>query len=444
MPEIHPIRAILYATGDGPDISRLIAPPYDVLDEASKAALLDASDRNIVAVDLPHLPPKTVGPDSAYARAAATYRQWLDDGTLTATDAPALFVYRQSYTVAGQPHARRGLIANLPVQPFGEKAGIHAHEQTFSAPKEDRLKLMRATRAQLSPIFGIYSDPGDDVGPILQRVIDANPAARRGTTANDGVAHELWPVTDRETIDAINHALAPRDVFIADGHHRYNTALNYLQERQARGDAGGAARCMFVLVAMQDPGMIVLPTHRVLGNMPAFDMNRLQHLADGLLRFDPLPGDDPHALEAALAAAGPADQAPHVIGLYDPAASAGAKLFLARPLQPDPLAATHPERSPAWRSLDVALVQHLLVERLCQPHFCEAGQDDGRVTWKFPHEIAQLREIADGPDHQLGVVLRATPLEAVRAVSEAGELMPQKSTFFYPKLATGLAVNPLD
>ncbi|MEX0885196.1 MAG: DUF1015 domain-containing protein [Phycisphaeraceae bacterium] len=445
MPEIHPIQAILYAGLPGEDVSDRIAPPYDVLDETSKAALLTASGHNVVAIDLPHLPPKTVGPDSAYAQAGETYRRWLDDGVLARLDSPALFVYRQTYRAGEQQFARKGLIANLPVQPFGKAptghGGIHAHEETFSAPKEDRLKLMRATQAQLSPIFGLYSDEADDAGQLLQQVIDAGPPTRRGITANDSVVHEMWTVDRPETVEALRATLRDRDVFIADGHHRYNTALNYKQELEAGdGDVGGAADCMFVLVAMQDPGMIVLPTHRVLGNMPGFDMKRLHALAAGLLSFEPVAGDDPTLLAEALDGVGSADATPHVIGLYDPAASAGSRLWLARAATPDPLVATHADRSTAWRALDVALVQHLLVERLCEPAFCDPGQ---QVTWKFPHELAQLRQSTEADGFQLGVVLRATPLEAVRQVSEAGELMPQKSTFFYPKLATGLTINPL-
>ena len=455
MPTIQPVPAVTFDTTQGSDVSDRIAPPYDVLDHASKGRLVAQSANNISVIDLPHLPAKTVGPDKAYTGAGQTYRDWLDQGVMRRRDTPAFFVYQQTYTVGEKTFKRRGLIGNVKVQPFGPSpdghGGIHPHEQTFSAAKEDRLKLMRATRAQLSPIFGLYSDPDKSIGDLLAAVIESDDPTLTGTTADDGVLHETWEVDDDERVAVFQQALLDKDLFIADGHHRYNTALNYYNERKAAGKeacntsgktpsgGGGAAYCLFVMIAMQDPGMIVLPTHRVLGNMPNFTLDKFKEAAAGQLNLAPVEGTDPALLEQALADS----DHPHAIGLYDPAAP-DAPLYLATPIDPDPLKVTHQDHSDAWRQLDVAIVQHLIVEQLCIPTFCPPTSAADAITWKFPHEIAQLKQLADSDDYQLGLVLRATPLDAVRQVSEAGELMPQKSTFFYPKLATGLVVNPLD
>ncbi len=445
MPVIQPVPAVTFNTTAGNDISDRIAPPYDVLDHASKGRLVAASANNISVIDLPHLPAKTIGPDEAYVGAGETYRDWLSSGVMQRRDQPAFFVYQQTYTVGDQTFKRRGLIGNVKVQPFGPspdgKGGIHPHEQTFSAAKEDRLKLMRATQAQLSPIFGLYSDPDQSIGDLLGKVIEAGDPTFTGKTADDGVLHEAWAVEDDAGVSAFQQALQTKDLFIADGHHRYNTALNHYNELKAAGKdldntSGGAAYCLFVMIAMQDPGMIVLPTHRVLGNLPTFSMAKLKEAAQGKLNITPVPGTDPALLEQALEDS----DHPHAIGLYDPA-TPDAPLYLATTVDSDPLKATHADHSDAWRQLDVAIVQHLIVEQLCVPAFCPPGEVN---TWKFPHEIAQLKQLADSDDYQLGLVLRATPLDSVRQVSEAGELMPQKSTFFYPKLATGLVVNPLD
>ena len=443
MPPIRPIPAIQYA--GAPDVSARIAPPYDVLDETAKAALLATDEHNIVAVDLPHLPAKTVGPDSTYHAAGERYRSWLKQGVLHRRDRPAMFVYQQTYTARGSRFERRGLIANVRVQPFGPgpdgQGGIHPHEQTFSGPKEDRLKLMRATRAQLSPIFGLHSDPAGEVHKLLSKVIESRKADAFGRTTNDDVLHEIWAVDSPDAIEPLVEAFARKDVFIADGHHRYNTALNYKAElEQAAGplpDGHPATGCLFVLVAMQDPGMIVLPTHRVLGGMQKITWADLTKAAAGRLSITPFAGgaDKLPALEAALADAGP-----HALGLFNPHESA-APLAIATPFDPDPLKTTHGDMSQAWRQLDVAIVQHLLVEQICEPGFCPSG---GSVTWKFPHSLDQLRLDATAAGYQLGVVMRATPLEAIEQVSAAGELMPQKSTFFYPKLATGMVINPLE
>jgi len=444
MPDIQPIPAVTFSTKSGNDLSDRIAPPYDVLDHESKGRLMAASANNISVIDLPHLPAKTVGPDEAYVGAGENYRNWLDEGVLERRSTPAFFVYQQTYTVNGETFKRRGLIGNVRVQPFGPspdgKGGIHPHEQTFSAAKEDRLKLMRATQAQLSPIFGLYSDPDLAIGNLLGAVIDSAEPTTVGKTADDGVLHETWAVDDAQRVAGFQQAIETKDLFIADGHHRYNTALNHYNELKEQGKpVGNAAYCLFVMISMQDPGMIVLPTHRVLGNMPTFSMDAFKNAAVGKLNIQPVAGTDPALLEKALADS----DHPHAIGLYDPA-NPDAPLFLATTTDNDPLNATHSTQSDAWRQLDVAIVQHLIVEQVCEPNFVDAGAAEGKITWKFPHEISQLKELADSDAYQLGIVLRATPLDSVRLVSEAGELMPQKSTFFYPKLATGLVVNPLD
>ena len=438
MPRLFPIQPVCYRTPKGRDLSPCIAPPYDVLDADSKSQLLAGCEHNIVAIDLPHLPAKTVGPDETYEQAGRRYRSWLDQGVLERGEKPALFVYSQLYDHGGRQFDRRGLIANIAVQPFGPgpdgAGGILAHEQTFAGAKEDRLKLMRTTRAQLSPIFGIYSDPQQQVVAMLQQVMDQREPDMVATTADDGVQHRLWRIEQPDRIEAFQQALHAIDVFIADGHHRYTTAINY---REEVGPGTGADYCMFVLVAMQDPGMIILPTHRVLGAMGNFSIEKLRQAAAGRLDIRPFPGDDLAALERALPEAGH-----HAMGLYSRPddASAGPQLHIATTTQGDPLAATHGDHSEAWRQLDVAICQHLLVEGICQPAF----QPDGEITWKFPHDLDELRAMVDAGDYQIGVIMQPTPLEAVMAVSAAGELMPQKSTFFYPKLATGLVVNPLD
>jgi uncharacterized protein (DUF1015 family) len=448
MAQIHPIPAITYDFPPDADMLPVIAPPYDVLDEKGKAELLSRNDCNIVAVDLPHLPAKTVGPDATYATAGELYRQWLADGTLVRRAKPALFAYRQSYTHAHKTFKRCGLFTNLTIQPFGPaadgKGGIHPHEQTFSGPKEDRLKLMRATKAQLSPIFGLHSDPTGILHALLNTVIARGPATLYGTTATDRVLHEIWAIEEGKEIQSFQQALAKADIFIADGHHRYNTALNYKGEL-VTGSGGTplppnhpANYCLFVLVAMQDPGMIVLPTHRVLGGMTGFSLEALVNASKGKLKIAPFLGKDLHALEAALPKAGP-----HAMGLYNPA-------FPDAPLSimttdADPLKATHGKMSPPWRQLDVAILQHVLVEQILEPTFCKApASKDGKVLWKFPHKLEEVPAICAKDHYQLGVIVQPTPLDSVRLVSEAGDLMPQKSTFFYPKLATGLIINPLE
>ena len=450
MPQITPIDAIRFAPSHGRDISALIAPPYDVLDERSKADLLAAGDGNIVAVDLPHLPAKTVGPDETYQQAGQRFERMLQSGVLQRDAQPALFVYRQTFQPpdgssdsTSQTMQRLGLFANVRLQEFGPGrdggGGVFPHEQTFSGPKEDRLKLMRATKAQLSPIFGLCPDNGSEMANLLQKVAAGGEPDHFGTTSWDGVKHELWAVDDAQVVGEFQSALASEDVFIADGHHRYNTALNYRRElTEASGtlpEDHPANRCLFVLVSMNDPGLFIGPTHRVIGGMVNFSLDRFEQASAGRLSVNRFEGD-PIALEAELANTGP-----HAIGLYAHSGNGSAPdLAIATTTDPDPLATTHGSTAAACRQLDVAIAQHLIVEQICEPNFAPPGIT---LSWKFPHTVSELADQCRSAPDQLGLIMRPTTLQEVRKVSEAGELMPQKSTFFYPKVATGLVINPL-
>lgn len=448
MPQVFPFSAVQYGGGKG-DVSALVAPPYDVLDAAAKQRLLAKDPRNVVAIDLPHTPAKELGPPGAYEHAAALYRAWLKEGTLSRTGTPSMFAYRQTFRTGGRAFQRGGMACCVETVPLGPRAGggVLPHEETFSGPKEDRFALMKATRAQLSPIFGLHADDSGRATMLLRSVMQGPPTMKADT--GDGVLHEVWTVHSPATIKAYQDALAGEDVFIADGHHRYTTGLNYL------GQLGGAAppghparRCMIVLVGMSDPGLVIWPTHRVLGGMKSYSIAAFIEAAKGLLDVRPA-GNDIHALEGFMASEAPtrADAGPaNVFGLYD---FAGGECFTASPRRPDPLRTRFPAKPAAWRTLDVALVQHLIVEQICQPAL-NAGEP---VKWAFPHTIPEVAEIGRGAETgagggadfaQLAVIVRPTPLAAVKEISRANQLMPQKSTFFFPKLATGLFINPLE
>jgi uncharacterized protein (DUF1015 family) len=451
MPAVYPFRALTYASIA--DRSAVVAPPYDVLDAAGKAALLKKDSRNIVAVDLPHTPAKELGPASAYAAAAETLQKWIADGILKRGEKPAIFMYRQTFRSAdGSTVVRRsGVACTLDVVPFGPRPGVGGvlpHEETFSGPKEDRYALMAATRTQLSPIFGLHADEDNAATALTQSTMAARAADFTATTA-DGTLHECWEVTDPSTVALYSHALSGEDVFIADGHHRYTTAVNYLRDLSAKAPGGvldaehPARRCLFVLISMNDPGLVIWPTHRVLGGMSGYSLEAFMQAAGSLIRYEPIAG----GLEAlARAVDGTEGMGPMRFGLYDVATKRG---YVAMPSSRDPLQQRFPNKPSAWRELVVAFTQYAIVEDICQRQL-----NDGKpVKWAFPHTVAEVESIASGEETgagggagfaQLVVLVRPTPLAAVREVSRANELMPQKSTFFYPKLATGLWMHPLE
>jgi hypothetical protein len=305
---------------------------------------------------------------------------------------------------------------------------------------------MKATRCQLSPIFGLFADEKGLGTKLVQSVIAKGKPDMTATTS-EGVLHEVWTISDPATIKTYQDALAGQDIFIADGHHRYNTALNYLAKLEAEGKVAPthpARRCMMVLVGMSDPGLVIWPTHRVLGGMKGYNIDAFLAAARGALKAVPA-GNDITKLEAQMEAA--AKGSKNVLGLYD---FVSKKCFVATLEESDPLKARFAEKPREWRDLDVALIQYVVVEQICQPKL-NGGEP---VKWAFPHTIKEVQDIGSGAETgagggkafaaQLAVIVRPTPLEAVRAVSRANQLMPQKSTFFYPKLATGLWLNPLE
>jgi uncharacterized protein (DUF1015 family) len=432
MPELHPIPAIRYNLQNQRDLSTKIAPPYDVLDEGPKQELLSRDPHNVVAIDLPVTPPKTLGPDEAYNQAGQTMRQWLDDGTLTRIDKSAIYAYEQRYEMNGQTLKRRGLFGGVKVEPFNRpKGGIFRHEEVIKGGVDDRYKLTEATQAQLSPVFGMFADPEGEVVHRLSDYFDRQEPDFFGTTPDDQVEHRCWEVTDDGIITALQQFFDTTNVYIADGHHRYTTALKY---HEAHPDQAESSTALFVLVAREDPGMIVLPYHRVLTGLEGFSIDKLQAIASE--RSDVRLEATEHGPEGldALAEALP-NAGHHAMGLYEPQMK---QTYTLTTSGADPLAEIAPQQPAAWRKLDVAILQHLVTGQLIQPHFGGEG-----VGYHYTAELSELRRYAEAEPGRLGVIMQATPLESVCDVSLADGIMPAKSTFFYPKLATGLVINPL-
>ena len=410
MAEVRAFKAIRYDHSRwGGDLSKVIAPPYDVLDDKDKTALLSRSDRNIVAVDLPHIPPKSLGPPECYEGSAKLLQSWLDDGTLVRESQPALYLYHQTFEYEGRRYTRRKFFATVRLQPFSEGV-ILPHEETFGGPKEDRLALTKATQCNLSPVFGLYTDPEDTIGQAFAAAAGNEPDA---TATMDGVENKLWIVTDPATIAQVTELMAPKRIFIADGHHRYGTALNYrmyLQEQADHWNADHPANyVLLVLGSMNDPGSLIAPYNRVLVGPGATVANLVDAWAEGCQAAD--------AESADLVLYQGSDQTSHPMRFTD-------RRQLAR---------LEPKRSHAWRSLDAAYLHRYLIEELAR------GLD---VTVRYVKSADDAKALA-AKENGVALLMRATPMEHLRAVSEAGELMPQKSTYFYPKLATGLAINPL-
>ncbi len=413
MPEVKPFAAFRFDAGrSGGDLSGVIAPPYDVLDRTDKDALLGKDPHNIVAIDLPHVPPKSAGPKEVYERSAECLHAWQREGVLVRESQPALYLYHQRFHHEGQSYTRRMFIARVRLQPFSE-GSILPHEQTFGGPKEDRLALMKATRHQLSAILGMYTDPDDRIGKSFAATASTPPSA---AGALDDVENDLWVVTEGGVIDTVVSAMADKPVYIADGHHRYGTALLY-RDWLAQENGGTlpddhpANYIMFVLASMNDPGCLILPYNRALGGV---DLDTI------LAAWGEGTADAASAQEADIV-------------LHE--GKSGREMPL-RFTNRGVLATLEPNECPAWHQLDYAYLHRYLIEELLQQKL--GDKPDVRYV-KSATAAKQTAQTSEG----VALLVNATPMAHLRAVSEAGGLMPQKSTYFHPKLATGMALNPL-
>lgn len=432
MAQIRPFRGVRFSRRRGNDISNLIAPPYDVLSDQDRSRLQTRDPHNIVTVDLPHVPPKSAGPDEEYDKANINLQAWLHSGVLECDARPALYPYTQSYEHGGRMFHRRGFIALVRLSPFGE-GHVVPHEKTYAGAIEDRMKLMKATGMQLSPIFGLFSDQRNEVTGMLYH--DAGKPELTATL--DGVRNDLWSVIDAEVENQVIDWMKHKPVYIADGHHRYTTALQYQQEmaRQHGGalpPAHPANFCMFVLVGMQDDGLLILPTHRLIGGLSNFDIESFKakvrdafDVTELALPADRLP-DAAHTL---------ADDPPNTFALYD---GKSKRLYQLKLRNPDVLRPLEPRQSDAWRRLDVAILQRYLLDEILQPNFAAR-----ELTKGYTPDPSRIADQVNGNQYQIALILRPTPLHALEELGKHGEVMPQKSTYFYPKLATGMVMYPL-
>lgn len=425
---IRPFAGYRYSKSIGFDPGNLIAPPYDVLDEAGKAGLQGKNEFNIVTVDLPHLPAKTVGPDATYAAADAVLKRWIEEKIIEHDRRAAFYAYEQTYESHGRTCHRRGFFALVKLSPFGA-GDVVPHEKTYKGPIEDRLKLMRATGMQLSPIFGLYPDARNEVtGALFSQLGKPEMSA-----VMDGVQNDMWAITDSAIEAQVMDLMKGKHIYIADGHHRYTTALQYqFEAEQANGGPlppnHPANYCLFCLVSMQDAGLQILPTHRLISGVKELDLERLLLAVRDYFSVTETKAEPDEHLLMHIPAGG--------FAVY---AGGVGQLFLLAPTGKDPLERSHAEMSEAWRKLDVAILQHYMLEQIIQPIFNGGAE----VTKAYSPDVTNAIRQVDEGRAQMALLIRPTPLTALVELGNTGEVMPQKSTYFFPKLATGMVMASL-
>ena len=440
MPVIRPFRALRYAPDVAGDIGRLIAPPYDVIDEAERQMLLARDPRNVVRLDLPTAEVGDRDPDDRYRRAARTLATWRGEGALRQDPRPAVYAYEQEFRMPGADgtRVRRGFFARVGLEPFGR--GIRAHERTLPGPREDRYRLLRATNVNTSPVVAIYEDGTHRVAPALDGVAAGRPTVEALDAVGD--IHRLWvlPAATDGRAETLVTAAAAVPLTIADGHHRYETALRYWAEQRVgvRDSEDGERGADFVLALLLEPAagpLLVLPTHRVVRRLGEV---RLEELWSGLRQaFDveePIGRDElvEHFGPLAEADTGGAGR----FGLWT---RGGGAILHVRRVAIEPLL---PPAGPALRRLDVAVLGAALEAFAgLDPETVAAGGGLS-YTKDAAEAIALVNAEADGADAAFR--LDATPAGEIIAVAAEGDVMPQKSTYIYPKAITGLVMNLLE
>ncbi len=435
MAVIRPFRGIRYNLERIGDLSHVITQPYDRIHDAEQARYYELSPYNFVRIILGKRTPHDSETDNVYTRARCYGQTWLAEGILVRDERPSLYVLEQSFTTPdGRARTRRGLAAALQLTPF-EEGTILPHERTLSGPKVDRLNLTRATAFAWEHIFILYPDENNQVNEVLQPYLEAHPpVVAREMVIETAVEQRFWAVDDPAVIGAVMEEMAPkRNLIIADGHHRYETMLNYREEmRRQHPDAPADAAFNFTLVtlvSMSDPGLVILPTHRLVHSYGR--MSGKEALERAKEYFDVTPMADRAAMEQALREAKPLHPR---FGFYD---GAYAVLTLRDPAI---LERILPDRAPDWRLLDVSVLHELFIERVL-------GIDKGAVERK--ENLDYLRDpnpgyrAVDEGKAQFLIVMNPTRMEQVRACTAAGEKMPQKSTDFYPKVISGLVMMPI-
>jgi uncharacterized protein (DUF1015 family) len=420
MADVQPLRTLRYEPAAAGPLDDVIAPPYDVIDEELRAALVDRSPFNVVEIDLP----RANGGDP-YQHAAATMAGWRDQGVLVREDEPAIWALRQDYTGPdGRSLARTGLLARVRVEEYGP-GRIRPHERTHPGPKEDRLRLTRATRTNLSPIFSLFPDGDGSARVALEQATGAEPFAT--ATDHEGTVNTLWRLAEAEPADALREALAGSELLIADGHHRYETARVYADEVGGEGDHRYA---LMLLCSLADPGLTVFPTHRLLTGLKD-DRAKQEAIREALMRDFEIEG------LAAATELEPRAGARVAFGYMDSFHRKPYRVTLKDQAVADDALAGMPE---PYRRLDTAVLEALVLRGAL-------GMSEDDIAHLrglgYSKSLEDAIEAVESGRADAGFFMRSTPVDQVRQVAEAGESMPPKSTYFFPKVPTGLVFNPL-
>ena len=442
MAEISPFRAYRYNL-ERVKLADVVTQPYDKITPAMQERYAAASPYNLIPIEKGKPSPKDTAADNVYTRAEEALEQWIRDGVMVRDARPGIYVYFQEYAALGttERHTRKGFIALGRVEDYAARV-IFRHEQTLSGPKADRLEILRHTRTHTGQLFMLYADTQRRIDAVIDEVARRSPPAE----ARDeyGVVHRLWPVFDPRRIDEIAGAMSAQKLVIADGHHRYETALAYRDERRRKtsvADRDAAyEKSMMTFFNTHGEGLLILPTHRLVGNLPSFDPASFRQKISSVFEQE----DYAFGSEAARSAAyerfrrelQESGKNGRALGMYS-----GGEFTLLRLRRDADLARLMPNVAAAQRQLDVVLLHRILLENGLgiTPAAVTAEQN---ITYE--REMGAAMDAVDRKRAQIAFLLNPVGIDQVMEIALAGEVLPQKSTDFYPKLLSGLTLYRLD
>jgi len=421
--EVYPFLGVRYNQERVGDLGSVICPPYDVISAEEQRAYYDKSEYNVVRLEHGLELTEDEATDNKHIRANTTFNEWLSAGILQTDAVPSFYIHEHIFTYQNMRKRRLGLVACIRLEQWESKV-VFPHENTVPGIKSDRLELMRASKANFSPLLSLYEDPGERVAKLLVSQTKRRPMI---DFVEAGEAHRLWMSNEPEFVQRVGHFLAPKPIYIADGHHRYETALAYRDERQQSASSGSEGDAfnfvMMTLVSFSDPGLVALPVHRLVRGISSETLAALRSRLESFFQVESYPLGETGLPEVPGATT-------RVVGL-EPERIVGLKL---RPSVS--LKEAMPEgHSEAYQKLDVSIVQHLVIEKLM------ASGEKGNIA--YTPDAEQARKQVESGEYQLAFLLNPVAVRTIKAIADANDRMPGKSTYFYPKLPTGLVINRL-
>lgn len=432
MADVRAFRAFRYDLGRVGALANVVAPPYDVIDPALQNALYERSPYNVIRLILNKETPEDSENNNRYTRAARYLREWQLENVLKQDSARSFYVYHQEFEAEGRRYTRKGFLGRVRLEPYGQ-GKIYPHEETMAGPKADRLKLFQATAMNLSPVFGIYPDETGAVQSSLDEAVRRSPPIE--TVDHLGVVSRLWPVADQHAVSLAVGLMGPKPVFIADGHHRYETGLRYLDEQRKRGDVPEEHAANFILmmlVAMSDPGLIIMPTHRLISGLNGLTSERLSVLLAPHFDIEHI-GKGEEAAQLTWEHI-EADGGQDLLGF---GTAADGVWLTARFKTPAVMAELAREHGAAWRGLAVAILHVVVLDNLLMKASTQ------KPSCKFVHLLSEASDAVANRQCDVAALVAPAGMKHVEEIAGNLEKMPPKSTYFYPKLLSGLVFNSL-